>query len=732
MANTGGRAVQATTRALIQAAKHAVRDVYDAIVELVTNADDRYQILGCDGLIDIEIERHRRTDQSVLRVRDFADGMDAVTMEKKLSFIGGRESGLNSGEAVRGTHSRGAKDVAALGRVVFQSIAADGRYHSCEITPFFDFRLRETKDVTRDVREDLGILKGTGTLVTIELDKTQRVPQHDTLRYQVQKLVSLRGILEDRRRRIVLRDLNQNREDALNAPCIEGTVRLEQSFGVPGYPKAVAKLTISRAKKRFEKEVPRFRLGGIRIESRRAVHEATLFDPGLESDPYALWFYGKLACVHIDDLCNRFDERFEAKLAPEEDNPTYPLDPSRRSGLTREHPFVQSLSREVLRRLRPLVEEERRREEQERAKIESQTTRKRLDALGKAAVEFMQDFGDDDEPARDPAEGHPGSRFTQRGYALTPPFVQMVAGHSRQFWLTVRQETFPELEVGAPVQIQCFSADISADKCYCGLEPHPTREGWLRAIWTVKALNPTPATGIRVRVGSISDESAVEVLASEAERYRDVSALQFSAKRYSMRTDQKRKVVRILAPIDLAPGPTAFEARVDSKHFELSGQLLLQPRSDLGVAICEIGVKCDGKEASGTLAAKLGSQSASADIVSHEPLGAGLSIKLEDVDMENQRYKWRQNVLEIAARHPSLRRYLGDKEHKFPGQETRHFRLLVAEIVADAVCARLVARNVQANPEEYEDADWDAYYAEYSRLMTRFLPIAHKLQCPEG
>jgi hypothetical protein len=43
MANPKPRAVQATTRALIQAAKHAVRDVYDAIVELVTNSDDRYQ-----------------------------------------------------------------------------------------------------------------------------------------------------------------------------------------------------------------------------------------------------------------------------------------------------------------------------------------------------------------------------------------------------------------------------------------------------------------------------------------------------------------------------------------------------------------------------------------------------------------------------------------------------------------------------------------------------------------
>ena len=171
---------------------------------------------------------------------------------------------------------------------------------------------------------------------------------------------------------------------------------------------------------------------------------------------------------------------------------------------------------------------------------------------------------------------------------------------------------------------------------------------------------------------------------------------------------------------------------VDSRHFGLSGQAVLQPHTNQGVAICDLTVKCDGTEASGALTAALDEAQAEATISSHKPLGVDLSIKLEDIDLGNQRYRWRQNVLEIAARHPSLRRYLGDKEHDFPGQESKHFRVLVAEVVADAVCALLVRRSVQSNPEEYEDADWDAYYAQYSKYMTRFLPIAHRLQCPES
>ena len=61
-----------------------------------------------------------------------------------------------------------------------------------------------------------------------------------------------------------------------------------------------------------------------------------------------------------------------------------------------------------------------------------------------------------------------------------------------------------------------------------------------------------------------------------------------------------------------------------------------------------------------------------------------------------------------------------------PGRATTP--LLVAEIVAGAVCAKKIERR-EANFEyEDESPDWHFYYAEYSRLMTEFLPRAHRLQ----
>jgi len=205
-----------------------------------------------------------------------------------------------------------------------------------------------------------------------------------------------------------------------------------------------------------------------------------------------------------------------------------------------------------LKRLRPLVEEERRRTESARATIESKETRKRLDALEKAAVRFMEEYGEEDEPYRDPGAQVKGSKFREKGFQLSPPFAQIVAGHSQRYRLSVLQEAFPEIEQGATVQVECLTSEISTNKQFTPLEPHAVQEGVLQATWLVKTLDPTPATGLKVRVGPISAEATLEVLESEEARFAHITSLQFSRKRYTIRSVTTRKRIRILAPVALA------------------------------------------------------------------------------------------------------------------------------------------------------------------------------------
>jgi len=53
------------------------------------------------------------------------------------------------------------------------------------------------------------------------------------------------------------------------------------------------------------------------------------------------------------------------------------------------------------------------------------------------------------------------------------------------------------------------------------------------------------------------------------------------------------------------------------------------------------------------------------------------------------------------------------------------------EIVAFGVCEKILSRNVQQNPDEFLDADFDMFIAIRDDLVSRFLPAAHESQVPK-
>ena len=725
------RPLEVASRRVVQDARLAIRDVYDAIVELVTNSDDRYQILGTKGRVEIELGRQGKGKPSILRVRDFADGMTTDQMNRKLGRIGGRVSGMEEGKAVRGTNSRGAKDIAALGRVTFESIAGDGRMHTCRIFPNLEYEADDSRAVTPEVRRRLGIGDGTGTLVTIEIEPSHRIPKIDTLVPGIAQLVRLRDIVWQQKTTLVVRGLKKGGDRVVGLHRPAGKRRVSKTFAVPGYPGARAKLVIFRARKRFRSAKSRFRLGGVLVKSRHAIHEATLFDRGLEWDPHAQWFFGRLTCEAIDDLWNEYDERQAHGEPHPRGNPVPILDPSRKTGLTPDHPFVEALYGRALAMLRPLVEEERTREERERARsVESRKTRKRLNALEKAANQFMEDFSDE-EMSRDPKGREKGSRFRIRGYSLSPQYAQVVREQSFKCWLTVRSEAFPEIGEGEPVTVECLTDEIRAEATEVPLQPIEAQEGTLRAVWSVKAVEATPATGLEARVGPIKAESTIAVLDSEAERYAHVDGLQFERRSYRIRGGSRRGI-RLLAPVALARSAGRdFDLELSSDDFRVSGARKMVLSASLGVAVCKLTVALlDDEAAPAELTARLGEHEAKTELRAAPAAGAGIVIKLEDVDHGALRYRWNRNVLEIGARHPSLKRYLGPKSEQYPGQDALHFRVLLAEVVAEALCARRLQGNIEANPRDFEGMSWDDYYRHFARMMSEFLPKAHGLMAP--
>jgi hypothetical protein len=397
--NYGGRAFH-------QDATEAMRgDIVRALIETITNSDDAYSEKS--GKIRIELE-HRRGPWKVV-TRDRAKGMSAGKMREAFASLGGRTSGFESGEKVRGNLGRGAKDLAAFGKVVFESIC-DDKYSKLALEPTGDFVL-DPQDRKADtaIREQLGIPRGNGTVVTMHVEPNIRCPQHAKLHDRLSKHFQLRDILSDPRRDVTLVNVGKDEGVTLRYSYPSLPVVFQGELAVPGYPDATVTVTIYRNEERYD-DPPSHdsRPAGLLIKGRRAIYESTLFR--FENNPAAGWFSGRVECPYIDELAAEYDRRLEAR-EPQDDRNPIPIITRRRDGLQETHPFYKALAAAVEGPLGELVRQEEKKAK-ESSGHESAKMRRTLDALGHDLTRLI------DEDLRELEEE--GSRWRERGGVERP------------------------------------------------------------------------------------------------------------------------------------------------------------------------------------------------------------------------------------------------------------------------------------------------------------------------
>lgn len=244
----------------------AIRDVFDALVELITNCDDSYHRLFTKGLSredggSILIEYLvQRNEPSHLIVHDRAEGMTLQEMQNKLGDVGTRQS--KDGD--RGFMARGAKDCTELGRMITESIK-DDRYYKCELSPKPQFIPWEDRKATDEIRKRLHIPRGNGTVVTLMIEQRHSMPRFESIARDLPWHFALRDILsEDSHTKVVLKNLNRPNERAEKIVYRQpdGELVCDESFEIPNYTKATARLKIWKSSEAFEDTSDHFRHSG--------------------------------------------------------------------------------------------------------------------------------------------------------------------------------------------------------------------------------------------------------------------------------------------------------------------------------------------------------------------------------------------------------------------------------------------------------------------------------------
>lgn len=717
-------------------ASASVRDIWDALVELITNAHDSYGNLGEATQLKIEAY-HGRGKNRWIRVSDRAEGMGPNELVEKITQSGER----HAAEGARGFMGRGAKDITTLGRTVFETIQ-DGTYSMLELRPNLEYTRFKPRDATKADEERLGVRRN-GTTVTLWLRDGVSLPRHDTLRERLPRHFALRDIFDaSNSNKIVLVDVTNepHTTDKLTYSPPRAERVFEETIEVDpeDYPGVTARLVVNRTEDRMQ--VPSygsaFDQAGFLIVDGRAIHDLTFFRSNIEEEPLARYYYGRLECPHIGKLCDNFD-RAQERDEVSDTNPVFIIDPDRNEGLARGHPFTQSLFARPAEVLEELIARHKQEVREEQQRIESEQLRRRFSELARLTSDFIREelhespWGEEEVDPRPPAA--PPLEFE-----LVPYGFSMEVGTRKTLTLRAPREDSRSGPIEAKLVVDEAAVELASE--HAVLEWDDDR-GYFHT--TIQLLANSVCDAFVVEASTTEGHSA-EALGSvkPPREERMESPLEFARDSVVLKLNSPKRLL-VLARQELVDRTgTRVHVGIQSDDFQVRGQFVELDKTTAGHYRGWVKVVGLRSGAEGRLWAKLGSQEATCEVAVRDrelPPKGGVSIRLVDKDLGIFRSRFSRdnpNVLEVSARHPCVSRYLEKDEagNVNAGQDTAHFRLLMAEIVGESV-----ARRIMISDDEDEGAglltryrDTGQFLYAHQEKFQEFVTRAHRIMLSES
>lgn len=721
--------VEVDPRNLQMQSAQAIRSVLDALVELITNSDDAYRNIGDEkGKVIIELTRRRGEKSGVIVVKDRAGGMTLEEMKEKILRYGGFIAKAKS----RGFMGRGAKDIIALGPASFQAIK-NGMVYRVELDSDFSHRVMKPLKAIKDDYVEQGLKPGKGGMkVTLEVSKRHNVPRHETLLRDMQRHYALRDILGHREVRII--DGRSSHEKTLRYTAPEGNLIFDEVLRLDDpYQGAKARLQLLRA----PAELPTELQEGVIVCDGQAVHQVTRFAPDLEEDPIARRFFGRLECDFIRKLQLDFEERRKKRQEPLPQNPVDIVDPNRRRGLDREdHPFVMKLFDWAEEILRIAVEEVREEKGQRETRVASDQTKKRLRALSKAAAEHLR--ARLEEETLSPRTPEQEAVLQEEGVFLNPQFQRIAVGETRRLGYTVL--SFGEDPDHVIVEFQGEGLEVQPLKPT--LRPQKRKPDRLSAYFEITGISPSDRVTLTVTHANDLIKPVLRHIevTEPIDPYANLPyGVFFEKQNYTVHNNGIRTLSFLARGKRFRRVDWESRQLVESSKQEvvpiLRGKALIVQAVAKDIWKGDVQVRGQGVGHSSIITLSIPAKdrvetaNARVRVVEKEKTpDVSIEIKLEPEKGGQWRAAWDRenpNLLKVYAEHPTIARYLGAREEGYPGQEHPHFRVLLAEIVADKIVQRILQARIESNPRLFGDTD--KFFFLYSEEMTSFLAIAHKI-----
>lgn len=284
---------------------------------------------------------------------------------------------------------------------------------------------------------------------------------------------------------------------------------------------------------------------------------------------------------------------------------------------------------------------------------------------------------------------------------------------------------------------------LSADEEALALESehavlqYSEERGYLHA--NVKLAGQEICDAVVVEATTASGEVAEAMGSVKAPREeRMESPLEFARPSVTVKLNSPKRLLLLARGELVESAGQRAHVRISSDDFQVRGQYVEMNETETGHYRGWAKVVGTRSGAEGQLIAELGDHEAMCDLAvrdSELPPKGGVSIKLVDKEVgifRSQFDRENPNLLEIFAKHPTVARYLiNEGEGNYGGQDTPHFRLLMAEIVAESVARRVMRDDDEDGGGVMRYRDTGQFLYAHQEKFQEFAKKAHRIMMPQ-
>ena len=676
-----------------------IKTSYDALVELITNADDAYTNANIEqGRIVIEHfgKYGRQKDPAKIRVVDNATGMTSHWM-KRIS-----KPGAYTNLGGRGFFGAGLTDCQAIADIIVESIK-DGVYVRGEMSDQLDesIVIAEEKDASAHLRKNLGI-PNNGVSVTLILKDSVKLPRFTTVRQDLPYLYPLRKILEKDSGRIVhlVNGKTGKTERIIYQPPASEEV-VSELYKVDGHD---VRLRIFRSTSKLDDTPPysgdKIRKSGIATISGRACHDSSFLDAQLNSNPYSYHYYhGELQCDEIETLLRKYEDGRKLRKKAPANNPI-PIVASTRNGLREDHPFIKKLCKKPVKIMRELVSKEAEKAENKVANSKTQ------DLLDKIAKRIGNIF---DKACNEDTDKYPGGlalekKLQRDGIATFPDPVVVAKSKPRAITVYVLKSVVKK-DDKIKFSVVEEDGEVTLQSRPRALKEHALEDRYI-GHFILRGEKVGDVLG-EVKCGNVKCDTTINVV-SKVKRKFD-NSIEFDNKRkfeYG-RQEVKFYVHESLIPNEEKPFKASIEITSDKGACKIKTRtkdqkVRISKGTNYGIGTVDI----DGVVGTyARLTVQVGRHKNSHDIEivsSTKRKSSPYKAEIASEDLGRFQYRWKDDAtICINAKHPSIAGLIG-KPPSYKGQNTMECRRAIVMIMTDAVAWKVAQNKEYGGPYEFE------------------------------